>query len=415
LEPLSIAEEIVGAADCACVAQYIGSGRQVVAVGADGVVRCWDVAGRRIVAARVADGDRVGRWLTVDPSETRIGVAYAQVHRVRSWSVDQIQFGRETLARHGEKARAAVASPSGDAVATVGDDGVVQVFDRRTKTVRWSHRAGLPHATAVGYSPDGARLLVGRAVHPGKKDAAPFGEIWVYDAATGEPLGPPHAVPGWVWQIQCSQSGEQALLAMGITWRHQGAESGQAAVVELSSGRVLRAFPVEHVRCRRAVFSPDEKSIATASETEVAVWNAEMGVKLKSIAGNRRCFVRYVDEGRSLLTAEGPVVELRDAESLALRRSFQPSSDRETAAVDDAIIGDAVATPDGERLVSASWNGGIAVWDFASADLLLTERAHEAGIHYTEITPDGSAVITAGHDGFVRLWDSLPTPAIIVP
>lgn len=406
-ESLAIAEDIVGTADSVCVARFLGENRQLATIGADGVVRCWDVAARRVVAACIADDDEEGRWLAVDPRSTRIAVGYAHSHRVRSWGVDQVRFGRETLARHGEKARAAAASPGGDAIATVGEDGAVQVIDRRSKALRWSHRAGLPHATAVAYSPDGTRLIVGRAINPDRKDAPPFGEIWIYDAATGKPVGPPHSVPGWPWHIECSRSGERALLAMGVTRRHRGAASGQAALVELSSGEVLRSFPVEHVRCRRAAFSPDEQSILTASETELAIWDAARGEKRVAIGGTKRNFARYVSAGRCVLTADDRVVELRDANTLALLRPFEPSSLGETAATDDTTIGDAIVFPDETRLASVSWNGTLSVWDFNTGDLLLTERAHSGGIHFAEIVPDGTAIITSGHDGFVRLWDSL--------
>jgi hypothetical protein len=63
-------------------------------------------------------------------------------------------------------------------------------------------------------------------------------------------------------------------------------------------------------------------------------------------------------------------------------------------------------SPDGTRVVTASFDGTARVWDAASGQPATPPLAHGMAVTCAQITPDGTLVVTGGSDGKVRYWDS---------
>ena len=62
-------------------------------------------------------------------------------------------------------------------------------------------------------------------------------------------------------------------------------------------------------------------------------------------------------------------------------------------------------TPDGKRLVSASADATLRLWDLQSGRTLHTLEGHGAGVWSVAGTPDGTRAVSASFDATVRLWD----------
>jgi WD40 repeat protein len=62
-------------------------------------------------------------------------------------------------------------------------------------------------------------------------------------------------------------------------------------------------------------------------------------------------------------------------------------------------------SPNGERLVVASW-GGVFVWDTESGRHELTLVGHGDKVDYADYSPDGKLIVTASKDGTARVWDA---------
>ena len=63
----------------------------------------------------------------------------------------------------------------------------------------------------------------------------------------------------------------------------------------------------------------------------------------------------------------------------------------------------AVFSPDGARVVTASWDGAVLLWDVRTGVLL--RRLDGQMLHMVSLDPDGARVVTAGFDGTAELWD----------
>ncbi len=71
-------------------------------------------------------------------------------------------------------------------------------------------------------------------------------------------------------------------------------------------------------------------------------------------------------------------------------------------------------SPDGGRVVTASWDGTAKIWDVRSHALLKTIVASTGSnggrarrVYYAEFSPDGSRILTASDGNVVQLWDAV--------
>jgi len=63
-------------------------------------------------------------------------------------------------------------------------------------------------------------------------------------------------------------------------------------------------------------------------------------------------------------------------------------------------------SPDGARLVSASADRTLRVWDVESGKELMTLRGHDESALSVAFSPDGTRIASVSEDRTVRLWDA---------
>jgi WD40 repeat protein len=64
-------------------------------------------------------------------------------------------------------------------------------------------------------------------------------------------------------------------------------------------------------------------------------------------------------------------------------------------------------SPDGRRIVSASWDSTLKVWDAATGQNLLTLKGHTNPVYSVAYSSDGRRIASGGIDNTVRVWDAL--------
>ena len=63
-------------------------------------------------------------------------------------------------------------------------------------------------------------------------------------------------------------------------------------------------------------------------------------------------------------------------------------------------------SPDGQRLVTASFDKTARIWDAKTGQVLTTLSGHTDHLWSAAFSPDGHRVVTASNDGTARIWDA---------
>jgi WD40 repeat protein/tetratricopeptide (TPR) repeat protein len=188
----------------------------------------------------------------------------------------------------------------------------------------------------------------GKIVLAGTEDNE-FKILRLWDAATGQPIGPPLTHRGY--NSAFSPDGRM-ILALS--------DDGTVRIRDVATGQPI-GRPLERLRIfRNAAFSPDGKVILTGGEDGTAqLWDAATGKSL------------------------GPPMR---HESQARAVAF---------------------SPDGKTVLTGCQDKEARLWDAATGQFIgLLE--HQGGIPAVAFSPDGKTILTGSLDGTVRLWDADP-------
>jgi WD40 repeat protein len=324
-------------------------------------------------------------------------------------------------------------SSDGRLVVAGGDGGVAQVWDARTYMPLYSLQND-GRVLSVAFSPDNSLIATGSA----------DGTARLWDAASGLPLSKfshdaGQAGSNDVRMVSFSPDGKRLLTVGGNRF---------ARVFDVARHeQVLQFNHVSQVSAAR--FSPDGKLIATVGANPIIrVWDAENDAAPLSTltsGGARFDDVKFSPDGRLLAVASmndtvaqvwnlelktiitTVTKHLSGVESVVFHPKYALIATtgrdgiayiaRSSAHVHAALLGhhgrlnDAVFSPGGLELLTASDDGTARVWD-ARVDLsgpLPLANQHEianlgAAVNTVAFSPDGKLSLAAAADGTTRLY-----------
>lgn len=184
---------------------------------------------------------------------------------------------------------------------------------------------------------------------------------------------------GGIWlglpnRFQCLLAFSLALAYFGFacigTWR----SAANQAALPARTARAVSLFAVGAATVGTAVFASNVWSF-----TVIGAQFTPTGTPLVAMSSNEQS-VALFEEGRT-----EPLVVLR--------------GDRDW-------VSQAVLSPDGERVLTASEDATARIWDVASGAPLVVLRGDGGAVYTASFSPDGRRVVTASQDGTVHVWDS---------
>ncbi len=249
---------------------------------------------------------------------------------------------------------------------------------------------------SIAVSPDGDTALVGL------RD----GNIVLLDIETGKTLrafsGQNSAVQG----ITFSPDGTMAL----------SGGCNDVILWDIATGDEIRRF-TGHSGCVYALdFSPDGQRVVTGcfaansmwNPGELFLWDLESGEVIRRYEGHPygvRSAV-FSPDGRTVLSSSwvpgGDITEfgvpliLWDVESGEIIHRFPAPND---------ITNEVAISPDGRTALSTNFNTNVYLWDLQTGEQLRVFEGHGASVRFVAFSPDGHSAISSDMDGVLILWD----------
>ncbi|MBL8863687.1 MAG: protein kinase [Planctomycetes bacterium] len=172
-------------------------------------------------------------------------------------------------------------------------------------------------------------------------------------------------------------------------------------VTDLATG-ARRTLSAAHAHAPNALaFRPDgARLVALQDDGSFLVHDPDADrVVLRGRVGRSswKSMAAWSADGALLLTAGWSSGELR---------VWDARDDAEVLHGHESFVYPVAYTPDGQRIVSGSWDRTVRVWCAATNELLATLEGHTGHrVHALAVSPDSESLVSAGEDGALVLWD----------
>ena len=209
------------------------------------------------------------------------------------------------------------------------------------------------------------------------------------------PPMPPNVKPG-VGGLSLSRDGQTLVVAGG---------DGKIRLVNMDTGAVQRTLIAHTNAMYKAIFSPDERLLASSSRDLTAkVWDVATGRELQKLSGYR-CSVKAVvfsPNGQTLAASGNDgMLKLWDVQT---GKELKSLVHKNSADIDMAAYS-LVFSRAGEKIYAGNGDGTISEWDVASGKETKVWQAHDYTAFRLLFSPDYRLLASFG-DSVVKLWDT---------
>ena len=296
-----------------------------------------------------------------------------------------------TIRAHTRQVNSVAFSPDGTLLASASVDGTIRFWDTATGVQKSLLTAPPPEGsaamTSVAFSPDGKTLI------SGGWDA----QIRIWDVDTGTLRATPSKQTDWVRSLAISPDGKTLAV---------GGDGGMLRLLALGTGQEWANLKGHVGTVTSISFSPDGTALASSigwgdEGSFLNLWTLTNGLvqSITNIAGQTDA-VAFSPDGKTLATASHSEIKLWDAATSQLQYTLKGHV---------GPISSVAFLPDGNSLVSCGNDRTIRLWGLSQAKRENSESriigAHLAGVSCLAVSKDGTILATGDTDGSIKLWN----------
>jgi WD40 repeat protein len=265
-------------------------------------------------------------------------------------------------------------SPDNQLVATVSQDNVIRIWNRKGELVRDITKAG-NELRAIAFHPHLPQIAIGNS------------QGWVRILTLqGELIQEKKVHSQEIWDIAFHPDGKFFATA----------SSDRTVKLFQPDGSHETTFSGHQQQVRKLAFHPNGTMLASASnDRTVKLWSLQEGLQQTfSYHDSEVIALAFHPNGEKLLSGDNDgVLKLYDIHGRQVK----------TIGKHDSSIFAVAFGIDGELIASGSWDKTVRLWN-ADGRWLRTFRGHEAAISDLSFSPDGKTLVSAGFNGEIKLW-----------
>ncbi len=323
---------------------------------------------------------------------------------VRIWDIKKQKISKE-LKGHSGLIRSISYSADGQFIVTASQDKTIRIWEASTGKLSnlltghntWVYSASISgdQQSVVSSSNDEIRLCK-------LSDASLLAEL------KGNAL--PHS-------ISCDKTGKNILI---------GSYDNTIKIWDVNDGKFVRILEGHTGLVLSANYSPDGKLIVSASsDSTVRIWDVNSGKQLMVLKHPYAAhFAIFSPDGKFILTAceDGWIYNSDYSSKENIARIWSVSDGKLITKLvgHGAPVLNACFSPDGERVITVSKNGQGKIWNKkgviinelfefieSSKGQIRPKYGHSQRINSVQYSPDGRKIVTASADHSIKIWDAL--------
>jgi WD40 repeat protein len=270
-------------------------------------------------------------------------------------------------------------SPDGRRIASMGDDGTVQVWSATTGKPQYIYRGNGTWGAAIAWSPDSSRIA----------STAGNNTVQIWNATTGE-----------VYSIYQGHSAVVSALAWSNDGKRiaSGSYDHTVQIWDAVTGANYHTLKLDS-RITALAWSPNDQRLASSEDNNsVQIWNADTGNYQFSYTHHSGVVsaLAWSPNGQRIASASyDATVQVWDAATGARYMTYKGHS---------AFVTDIAWSHDGQRIASASYDATVQVWDASTGSSQLTYPDQNSWVFALSWSPDDKYIVSSGKND-VRVWN----------
>ncbi len=374
---------------------FLPGGQQAISGGDDGLLKLWDVETGELVRTFSGHDDDIFATAT-HPDGTQI-LSGSRDRTAILWDVASGEIVRRfgnAAEKHDQRVTSVAFSPDGNLIITGSADNTLILWDTESGAFIAQMTAHRDTINDVAFSPDGTQIL----------SASSDNTLILWNAASASMITRLEGHTERVSSVAFSPDGRRAISGAGNPFA--GISSDNSLILwNLFLAQPERHYVGHQLFVSDVAFSPDGHFMVSASaDRTLRQWSTIYDLEL----------VRYVTpetpyDAAAFDTAHHIAWVARSDSSIE-RQTLNPGAPigEQVIFASDAHTGTITAmalSPDGTRLISASTDRTLVLWDISTYTALYTLTGHTQTVTSVAFSPDGTRAISGSQDRTVILWD----------